>query len=56
MTIALKQLSGEAWTIRTTTARRLGEKASTKLLLPMGISLITVIIIVMVPTFMAMKL
>ncbi|PKM65695.1 MAG: hypothetical protein CVU95_14000 [Firmicutes bacterium HGW-Firmicutes-2] len=56
MTIALKQLSGEAWTIRTTTARRLGEKASTKLLLPMGISLITVLIIVMVPTFMAMKL
>lgn len=56
MTIALKQLSGEAWTIRTTTARRLGEKASTKLLLPMGISLITVLIIVMVPTFMAMKI
>jgi len=56
MTIALKQLSREAWTIRTTTARRLGEKASTKLLLPMGISLITVLIIVMVPTFMAMKL
>jgi len=56
MTMALKQISGEAWTIRTTTARRLGEKASTKLLLPMGISLITVLIIVMVPTFMAMKL
>ncbi|MDF1617096.1 type II secretion system F family protein [Petrocella sp. FN5] len=56
MTIALKQLSREAWTIRTTTARRLGEKASTKLLLPMGISLITVLIIVMVPTFMAMKI
>ena len=56
MTIALKQLSGEAWAIRTTTARRLGEKASTKLLLPMGISLITVLIIVMVPTFMAMKI
>lgn len=56
LSIALKQLSREAWEIRTGHAKMLGEKASTKLLLPMGISFITVIIIVLAPTLMSMNL
>lgn len=56
LTEALKQLSIEAWEIRTSSARVLGEKASTKLLLPMGISFVTVIIIVLAPTLMSMQL
>lgn len=55
MTEALKELSREAWEIRTATAKKLGEKASTKLLIPMAISLFTVIIIVITPTFMQMN-
>ena len=53
---SLKQLSNEAWEIRTSNAKILGEKASAKLLLPMGISFITVIIIVLAPTLMSMNL
>lgn len=56
LTEALKQLSIEAWDIRTNSAKMLGEKASTKLLLPMGIGFVTVIIIVLAPTLMSMKL
>lgn len=56
LTLALKELSVEAWHIRTTNARKLGEKASTKLLIPMGISLITVLLVVMAPTFMQMQI
>jgi len=55
LTEALKQLSQEAWEIRTTTAKMQGEKASTKLLIPMGISFIAVILIVMAPTIMSMN-
>lgn len=56
LTIALKELSVEAWSIRTSNARKLGEKASTKLLIPMAISLFTVLLIVIAPTFMKMQL
>lgn len=56
LTIALKALSIEAWSIRTSNARKLGEKASTKLLIPMAISLLTVLLIVIAPTFMKMTL
>jgi hypothetical protein len=56
MTEALKLLSIEVWDIRISTAKKMGEKASTKLLIPMGISLITVLMIVIVPTFMTMKI
>lgn len=55
LTEALEQLSKEAWEIRTTTAKIQGEKASTKLLIPMGISFIAVILIVMAPTMMSMN-
>ncbi len=56
LSASLKQLSHEAWEIRTSNAKMLGEKASTKLLLPMGISFITVIIIVLAPTLMSMNI
>ena len=56
LTEVLKQLSNEAWEIRINNARLLGEKASTRLLLPMGISLITVIVIVIAPTIMSMNI
>lgn len=56
LSASLKQLSNEAWEIRTSHAKMLGEKASTKLLLPMGISFITVIIIVLAPTLMSMNI
>ncbi len=52
---ALKQLSIEAWDVRINNARIQGEKASTKLLLPMGISFITVILIVLAPTMMTLS-
>lgn len=56
LTDALKGLRGEVWAIRTSNARKLGEKASTKLLIPMAISLITVLLVVIAPTFMKMQL
>lgn len=56
LTVALKELSVEAWGIRTSNARKLGEKASTKLLIPMAISLVTVLLVVMAPTFMQMQI
>lgn len=56
LTIALKALRIEVWSIRTSNARKLGEKASTKLLIPMAISLLTVLLVVIAPTFMKMKI
>lgn len=56
MNMALTTLSREAWDIRASTSKQLGEKASTKLLIPMGIGLLTVLLIVITPIFMTMKL
>lgn len=56
LTEALKQLSKEAWEIRVMSAKKQGEEASTKLLLPMAISFVTVIMIVIAPTLMSINI
>ena len=53
---ALNQLSKEAWEIRITHAKTLGEKASTRLLLPLGISFVAVLMIVLAPAIMNMNI
>lgn len=52
----LQQQSKEAWLIRQDFAKRKGEKASTKLILPMGIMFIAIIMIVMTPAVITLKL
>jgi len=56
MNTALMTLGREAWEIRASEAKKLGEKASTKLLIPMAIGLLTVLLIVIAPIFMTMQL
>lgn len=53
---SLQSLAAEAWDVRISMARKMGEKASTKLLIPMAISLLTVLLVVIAPTFMKMQL
>lgn len=53
---ALQQQSKEALTIRQDLARKKGEKASTKLIFPMGIMFIAILIIVMTPAIITLKL
>ncbi|MCR5509516.1 MAG: type II secretion system F family protein [Lachnospiraceae bacterium] len=49
----LKEESEDAFTLRKNEARKLGEEASTKLLLPMVMMLTVVMIIIMVPAYMS---
>ena len=49
----LEEEAAEAFEERKASARRLGEEAGTKLLLPMGIMLIVVMIIVIIPAFLS---
>lgn len=51
---ALHAQSNECWEMRKATARRLGEKASSKLMLPMAIMLIGIILIVALPAILAL--
>lgn len=51
---SLKAQSDECWEMRRAVARRLGEKASSKLLLPMAIMLIGIILIVATPAVLAL--
>lgn len=53
---ALNQLSSEAWDIRINTARIQGEKASTRLLIPLGISFGALLLIILGSTLMSLKL
>lgn len=53
---ALQQQSKEALTIRQDLARKKGEKASTKLIFPMGIMFLAIIIIVMTPAIITLKI
>ncbi len=50
----LRAQSDECWEMRRATARRMGEKASSKLLLPMAIMLIGIILIVALPAVLAL--
>lgn len=52
---ALRAQSDECWEMRKATARRLGEKASSKLMLPMAIMLVGIILIVALPAVLALS-
>lgn len=52
---ALRAQSDECWEMRKATARRLGEKASSKLMLPMAIMLIGIILIVALPAVLSLS-
>jgi pilus assembly protein TadC len=56
LVMALRQQSKEAWRLREDLARKKGEKASTKLVLPMGIMLVAIIVIILVPAVLSLKL
>lgn len=51
----LRLLSGECWESRKTAAKRLGEEAATKLLLPMMIMFVAILIIVAMPAVLALN-
>lgn len=53
---SMTQLAKEAMTLREDLARKKGEKASTKLVLPMGIMFIAILIIVITPAIITMKM
>lgn len=52
--ITLKAQADECWEARKATARRLGEKASSKLLFPMAVMLLGIIMIVALPAILAL--
>ena len=56
LTTYLEGLSRECWEERKNTVKRLGEEASTKLLLPMMLMLLAVLIITAAPAAMAMNI
>lgn len=53
---AMEQQSKEAMTMREDLARKKGEKASTKLILPMGIMFLAILIIVITPALITLRL
>ncbi len=53
--MALEQMGKEAWDMRIYQAKLVGEKASTKLLVPLGISFLVVIVVIMAPLMMSMN-
>lgn len=55
LVMSLKLQSNESWEIRKSAVRRLGEEASTKLLLPMMIMFFAIIIIVVTPALISMQ-
>lgn len=55
MVPALQFLSRDCWEMRKNTARRFGEEASTRLILPITIMLVAILIIVSVPAIMAIQ-
>ncbi|HBQ65149.1 MAG TPA: hypothetical protein DD727_09595 [Clostridiales bacterium] len=56
MTYLLRVLSASAWQGRIATAKKLGEEASEKLLLPMAIEFIAILILVTAPALMQMRI
>ena len=51
----LRLQANECWTMRKNAAKRLGEEASTKLLLPMMLMFIAILLIVATPAILALK-
>lgn len=56
LVVTLQNQANEAWEIRKNNAKKAGEKASSKLLLPMGIMFIIILLLVMMPAFMSLNL
>lgn len=54
--MALGELSQSLWNKRTTISRTLGEQASSKLVFPMAVILLTVIVLIGAPAFMMMNM
>lgn len=52
---ALKAQSDECWEMRKATAKRLGEKASSKLMLPMAIMLLGIMLITVLPAVLSLS-
>lgn len=52
----LKELSTDAWNVKRNTAKMRGDAASTKLLIPVGITFIAILVMVMVPIMANMNL
>lgn len=55
MVSILRFQASECWEMRKRTAKRLGEEASTKLLMPMMIMFVAILLIVTVPAILAMR-
>ncbi len=55
MVPVLRLQANECWLMRKNTAQRLGEEASTKLLLPMMLMLIAILLIVAAPAILALR-
>lgn len=55
LVVLLKLQSNECWQLRKNMARRLGEEASTKLVLPLMIMFVGILIIVILPAIMQLK-
>lgn len=53
---SLLNLSKEAWELKAYQIKKHGEEASTKMLLPLALSLVTIMIIVLAPAFISMNL
>lgn len=51
---ALKAQANECWEMRKATAKRLGEKASSKLMLPMGIMLVGIMLTTVLPAILSL--
>ncbi|HWQ30472.1 MAG TPA: type II secretion system F family protein [Negativicutes bacterium] len=56
LVILLKLQSNECWQLRKNIARRLGEEASTKLVIPLMIMFVGILIIVILPAIMQLRL
>ncbi len=55
LVVALEQMGRESWEIRLSDAKMVGEKASIRLLIPVGISFLVIIIVVIAPIMMSMN-
>ncbi len=53
---ALEQMGKESWELRLKNAKTMGEKASTRLLIPLGISFLVLILIVLAPVMMSINI
>lgn len=55
LSLNLRVIANECWEVRKNSAKRLGEEASTKMLIPMVIMFIAILIIVITPAILSLK-